>query len=271
MLLKRTVVGLLLGCAALIFTYLGGFVYVAFISAFLAMTAWEYSNLLNALNLKVFPVLVIAGVLIITLGRAFPTWFLFPNSLVLIIFCFAITYLRQYENGSENAAASFGASLSAVIYVGWLGSYLISLRFLDHGMWWMFLVLPLVWLADTGAYLVGTRWGKHSLSARLSPNKTWEGYAGGVLFAVVGGALLAAAYNLWLPSISPQTGALLGLLLSLTIPLGDLTESLFKRQAGVKDSGGIFPGHGGVFDRLDTILWAVPISYLLIIYLFPIL
>jgi phosphatidate cytidylyltransferase len=126
------------------------------------------------------------------------------------------------------------------------------------------LVLPAVWLADTGAYSIGAAYGRHKLSPRLSPKKTWEGYWAGVFTSVVGAMFLAFAYGRWGNlggDISLPQAALLGLLLGLLTPLGDLGESMFKRQAHLKDSSDVIPGHGGFFDRIDSWLWAAVIGY----------
>jgi phosphatidate cytidylyltransferase len=97
-------------------------------------------------------------------------------------------HLFQYERGSQRAGTDFAVTLSGILYIGWLGAYLISLRRLPDGLWWLLTVLPAVWLADTGAYLVGSRFGRHKMTPRLSPKKSWEGYLGGILFSVPGTA-----------------------------------------------------------------------------------
>jgi phosphatidate cytidylyltransferase len=133
------------------------------------------------------------------------------------------------------------------------------------------LVLSAVWIADSGAYFIGRAFGKHKLSPRLSPKKTWEGYLGGVLTGTIGTALMALLFmNLAGPdtTIALWKGALLGLILSVLTTLGDLGESMFKRQVGVKDSSNLIPGHGGVFDRIDSWLWAVAIGYYVIVWIF---
>ena len=119
--------------------------------------------------------------------------------------------------------------------------------------------------------MVGSTIGKHKLAPKTSPHKTWEGYWAGVITGVLGSMGLLTLYNQVFNAgldISLLEVGLLGLVISALIPLGDLTESLIKRQAGEKDSGGIFPGHGGFFDRLDSFFWAAPIGYFLVIYLF---
>jgi phosphatidate cytidylyltransferase len=152
-----------------------------------------------------------------------------------------------------------------------LGAYLISLRNLPEGLWWVLTVLPGVWLADGGAYLIGSRYGRRMLSPRLSPNKTWEGYLGGIVTATLLTPLLALAWSLWTgpqTNVTPVHAALLGLLLAVLTPLGDLGESMIKRQVGAKDSSHILPGHGGIFDRIDTWLWAGVIGYYVIVWFF---
>jgi phosphatidate cytidylyltransferase len=126
------------------------------------------------------------------------------------------------------------------------------------------LVLPCVWFADTGAYFVGATYGKHKMSPRLSPKKSWEGYFAGIASAIFGGAFLAFAYSKWgglAGDINVWQGAILGFLIGTLTPLGDLGESMFKRQSGMKDSSNVIPGHGGFFDRLDTWLWGAVIGY----------
>ncbi len=128
---------------------------------------------------------------------------------------------------------------------------------LEHGPGWVIFLLALVWLADSGAYLAGRRWGRRRMAAHVSPGKTWEGVAGGLLAAGVlalgGGAAIASDVGHLLLFV------LLCLAAAAASVLGDLTESLFKRQAGVKDSGRLLPGHGGVLDRIDSLTAAAPV------------
>ena len=134
------------------------------------------------------------------------------------------------------------------------------------------MVLPAVWLADSGAYFIGRKYGSHKMTPRLSPNKSWEGYFGGIVFSVIGTALLVQIYyqlGLELTSqITPSRAVMIGILMSVIPTLGDLGESMIKRQTGKKDSGTILPGHGGMFDRIDSWLWAAVIGYFAIVWLF---
>ena len=114
-------------------------------------------------------------------------------------------------------------------------------------------------VADSAAYFVGRRFGKRKMSPRVSPKKTWEGFVGGVIVTPIFGALVGL-----LPAaqvITPLHGAILGLLISLIGPIGDLGESVIKRQAGVKDSSNLIPGHGGILDRTDSVLVSSAVGY----------
>jgi phosphatidate cytidylyltransferase len=182
-----------------------------------------------------------------------------------------VYHLAAFERGRDQAGTDFGITISGALYIGWLGAYLVSLRNLPEGMWWVLLVLPGVWLADTGAYFIGRKFGRRKLSPRLSPKKTWEGYIGGIVIATLGTALLAAALRYWAgpqTAITSQGGVFLGIILAAMTPLGDLGESMIKRQVGAKDSSHLLPGHGGVFDRIDSWLWASVLGYYLIIWFF---
>jgi phosphatidate cytidylyltransferase len=152
-----------------------------------------------------------------------------------------------------------------------MGSFFIALRALPEGEGWLLVSLPALWLADSGAYFIGTRFGVHKMTLRLSPKKSWEGYFGGILVAVIGTPLLAILYrNLWLPvetAITPANAVILALAMGVFPTLGDLGESMIKRQAGRKDSGTLLPGHGGMFDRIDSWLWAAFISYYVVVWL----
>jgi len=128
---------------------------------------------------------------------------------------------------------------------------LAAVRELSDGWWWLVLTIGTTWVADSGAYFVGKSIGKHKLSPKLSPKKTWEGYLGGVAVGLLFGGFIGF--------ISPigvfHAVSVAGLVAALGT-LGDLAESMFKRQANAKDSGSLIPGQGGAFDRIDSLMWA---------------
>lgn len=121
-------------------------------------------------------------------------------------------------------------------------------------------VFVMIWLSDTGAYLVGSAIGRHKLFPRISPAKSWEGFAGGVLFATLSGLAASYAFPDWFGALSPARLCGLGLTVAIFSTWGDLVESLIKRSTGVKDSGRLLPGHGGMLDRIDSLLLVIPAS-----------
>ncbi len=270
MLAKRVLVVIVLlpiGLAAII---AGGWYLTALVAFFMGLAAWEYVTLFRAGGLKPARVLVVGGTLLLLLGRNINGFESAPWMISLLILLSMTYHLVAYERGRDQAGTDFGVSLGGMFYIGWIGAYFISLRNLPEGLWWTLVVLPAVWFADSGAYFIGKRFGRHHLSPRLSPNKTWEGYLGGIIVGVLLTAGLSTIWQAWAgpnSAITPLRGALVGLVMGIFPTLGDLGESMIKRQMGVKDSGSILPGHGGAFDRVDSWLWAAVIGYYMILWL----
>jgi phosphatidate cytidylyltransferase len=271
MLAQRLVVTIILLPIGLLAIYVGGLFYALLVALLLALAAREYALLFRANGQHPSVFLVVGGVLLLVAGRAFDGFVSAPLIITLLIVASMIYHLLAYERGCHQAGVDFSVTFAGALYAGWLGAYLISLRDLPEGRWWVLVVLPAVWLADSGAYFIGRAFGRHRMSPRLSPKKTWEGYLGGVVVGTVGAGLLAA---LWQFAVGPDSGislasgAVLGFIMAALTPAGDLGESMIKRQAGMKDSGKLFPGHGGAFDRIDSWLWAAPIGYYVILWFF---
>jgi phosphatidate cytidylyltransferase len=184
-----------------------------------------------------------------------------PVGLVILL---VATLVRRAEFAETVPAAA--ATLLGAGYLGTLGGMMAALRTLpptSEGPWRLVLLFATMMTADTFAYLVGHAIGRHKLAPRISPGKTIEGGLG----ALVGGALAAVVVRqIGLPSL-PLSGAIaLGLGVTVLGTLGDLFESLLKRWAGVKDSGALFPGHGGMLDRLDSLLFGAPVLYYYLLY-----
>ena len=157
---------------------------------------------------------------------------------------------------AANSITGWALGAAGALYIGLCAGYLAALRELPNGIWWLVMALVPTWIADSGAYFVGRRFGRHKLAPVISPGKTWEGYLGGVVAGALGGAVVGA-----ISPLGVGHGLACGLLVGALGVLGDLAESLFKRQANAKDSGHLIPGHGGVFDRIDSLLWAGVIVY----------
>jgi phosphatidate cytidylyltransferase len=235
------------------------------------LTGLEFVALFKAGGLAPSRVLVVGSSLLLVMTR-YLTGFADAAWLITLAVLAAMSYhLYRYERGRDQAATDFAVTIAGIFYLGWLGSYFVSLRELPGGVYWILLVLPATWIADSGAYLVGSRIGRRKMAPRLSPKKSWEGYWGGVAAGVVGTLLLALLIQAVFgpqTGVTPLRGALIGLVMGLVPTLGDLGESMIKRQVGMKDSGTLLPGHGGVFDRIDSWLWAAPIGFYLISVLF---
>ncbi len=154
-------------------------------------------------------------------------------------------------------------TMFGVLYVGVTLSTIVSTRALPAGEFLVLFLAVVTWASDTGAYYAGTLWGKHPLLPSISPKKTVEGVLGGLALAV----LAAVVAQWWFASqLSPLDALILGALLTGTGLIGDLFESMIKRRTGVKDSGGILPGHGGMLDRLDSLLFTAPTFYYYVVY-----
>ena len=165
----------------------------------------------------------------------------------------------------EEAFTSWVWTMAGILYVGWLLSYLVALRGLDDGRNWVFFVLFVTWVSDTTAFFVGRALGRHHLAPNISPGKTWEGAIGGICGAIIISILFFASTPFKLPLI-PWQAILLSILVSVFGQVGDLIESLLKRNTGVKDSGTLMSGHGGILDRLDSIVFAGVVVYYYVIW-----
>lgn len=165
----------------------------------------------------------------------------------------------------EGALTSWVWTIAGILYVGWLLSHLVAIRGLDDGRNWVFFILFVTWVSDTGAFFIGRRFGRHKLAPNISPGKTWEGAVGGICGAILMSILFFTSTLFQLPLVYWQV-ILLSVLVSVFGQLGDLVESLFKRNMGVKDSGKLMPGHGGILDRLDSIVFAGVVVYYYVIW-----
>lgn len=184
----------------------------------------------------------------------------------LILFVLGLC-VRQFVSKSNTAGIlAISTTLFGLMYVPWLLNFIQKIHFfpgiLDNGKFYVLYFILVTKFSDTGAYVVGSLIGKHKMIPRISPAKTWEGFGGAILVSTVTSLVFAHFLGHKMPGMTPVHAVILGVILSSTAVIGDLIESLFKREAGVKDSGNFFPGIGGILDLLDSLLFNAPIMYL---------
>ena len=188
--------------------------------------------------------------------------------LILLVFALGV-FIRQFPEKTNPAGIeTMAITLFGLIYVAWLGNFITRINFADvNGRYFVMLLVVVTKFTDMGAYLVGSTLGRHKMIPRISPKKTWEGTIGGLAFAV-GGAVMCLYWPRQLSTGIVASGMNLthalaiGLLLGTAAVIGDLAESLIKREANVKDSSDILPGHGGALDMLDSFLFTAPLLYI---------
>lgn len=212
--------------------------------------AFEFYRIVARANV---PPLTWFGILWTLLFIVSPHFYFLPIEVLLTTaIIFPLVWLLTTQK-KGNAFARWAWTIAGMLYIGWLMSYLVALRNIDDGRAWVFLAIVATWLSDSSAYLVGRAIGRHKLAPEVSPNKTWEGAIAGVIGAVVICIVIAALLQ---TTIGYLQAVILGIIISVVGQVGDLVKSLFKRNMGVKDSGKIFPGHGGFLDRMDSVAFA---------------
>lgn len=204
------------------------------------------------------PVVLCVAIMLVIMGA-----FVFPQlSVELGMFTALLVIPGWYvvaRKSLEDSLPSSAVAVLATTYVGMLGGSLIRLRNdFPEGSNLVYFLLLVVWLGDSGAYYVGKKFGRHKLSPRISPKKTIEGLLGGVAASAITAVIIQMTFFEQMPL---HHAIIAGVILSITGVIGDLTESMWKRSASVKDSGTLLPGHGGFLDRFDSILFTAPILY----------
>lgn len=264
MLRQRLLLTILLLPVIVFFIWQGGWLFAAGVATVLILAGIEFAGMYRREGQRPSRFLILGGVTALVLARWLTAFELTAEVLTGLILVAMSWHLLDYERGAQRSGTDFALTLTGVLYLGWLGAYLVSLRELPGGHWWVLLALPAIWLADGGAYFVGSAIGRRRMTPRLSPKKSWEGYLAGVALGTGGAAALAALYRgLGAADIGmdPTVGLAVGATVSLLAPLGDLGASMIKRELKLKDSGTLLPGHGGAFDRLDSWLWAGALAF----------
>jgi phosphatidate cytidylyltransferase len=242
----------------------GGYWFLGFVDLFIVLGLFEFYRMMSVKGIHPY-----RGVGIVS-GLTLSTYVYFRSgmyaSFFLTFVLIAIMGLELTRKDNRRAVYHVATTVFGIVYVAYLGSHLVLLRELplqidrpyELGARFVFLAFAVTWASDTGAYVIGSLIGRRPLLPRVSRSKTWEGAVGGVAFAALAGYLASLTFASFLP---PLWGVALGAMCSVIGLLGDLFESMLKRDAEIKDTSQIIPGHGGVLDRFDSLLFTVPLIY----------
>jgi len=255
-------VGLGLGAVILLTLYLWKPAFLAVVGAAVVLAVWELTNALHADRVRVPVVPVLVGALAI-LGAAYAGGS--EPMLVALTLTILATLLWRLPENPAGYVRDITAGVFVTMYLPFLAAFAALLLRADDGADRVVVFIALTVLSDVGGYVAGVLFGRHPMAPTVSPKKSWEGFAGSALFAAVGGALLVTL----LVDGQAWEGVLIGLAVMTAATLGDLGESMIKRDLGIKDMGSLLPGHGGMMDRLDSLLLAAPVTYLLLSWLVP--
>lgn len=285
---QRAISAVFIVAATLVAAFLGRTVFALFVAAVLALAAREFFQMLRHGGHRPLGAYGFVAALGLPLIALLGQW----SSLVVpivfaLVFAPMLTLLWRVDYAG--ALTDWAVTVGAALYIGLPAAHFVLLRDLPgplpsfvapldalgawqlpslgataRGLGWFLMAQIVTWASDVGAYLVGRRWGRHTLAPRISPGKTIEGACGGLAWGALAGWGSAFAFGL---ALHPAIAVLVGIVLSVAVQLGDLVESLFKRQAGVKDSGAALPGHGGIFDRIDGLMIAIVVAYYLALVL----
>lgn len=242
-------------------TYAGGWLLAAVVFLVVIRAAFEAFALFRPAGYRPsLPVAVIIMALF-SLAARFPDLQLTGLLLTVSLMGSLIWQLLRPPRGQP--VQSWALTLGIALWLGWLASHFVQLRDLSPafglgpGTRWLAIVFLVTWVNDSAAYFVGKAIGRHHCCPYLSPHKTWEGTIGGW----IGGVAATVLLGFWLVDLPWAHGLALGALVATVAPFGDLAKSMIKRQMGVKDFAGLIPGHGGMFDRIDSLLFVAPAIY----------
>ena len=255
-------VGLGLGALILASVYLWKPAFVAVVCAAVVLGVWELSNAFGSDRVRVPVVPLAVGAVVIVVSA-----YAGGSEAVVValtLTTFAVMIWRAPENPS-GYLRDVTAAVFVIVYLPLLAAFAALLLREADGADRVVVFVVLTVLSDVGGYVAGVLFGRHPMAPKVSPKKSWEGFAGSALFCVVGGAVMLPTMlggEVW-------HGVLIGAAVMATATLGDLGESMIKRDLGIKDMGSLLPGHGGVMDRLDSLLPAAPVTFLLLGWLVP--
>jgi phosphatidate cytidylyltransferase len=220
-----------------------------------AVGQWEFTGIFERAGVRTFRWLGLLGGSVLTASFALPVSERVAFTAVLLVLLGAGLLHRRAGRAAWEPVA---VTLLGVAYVNWLLGYAFWLRDLDAGVAWVLLLVSVTWLGETAAYVVGSTLGRHQLAPSISPRKTIEG---AVAQLVMSGLAALGARAWFFPALSLESAIVVGLLLGVAGQVGDLIESAIKRSVGTKDTGRLIPGHGGMLDRVDSLLVNTPVLF----------
>lgn len=238
--------------------FFGGWFFAALILAIALIGGYEFGKMTEVNGYHFLPwIYYPSAVVFVVLAQLFTET---PGILLAALFLSFAAYMLCFIFGKAKLA-EVAVNIAAVVYLPVTLSTAVLMRSgWEDGMFFLFLMLIIPWFTDSGAYFVGSAIGRHKLMPKVSPKKSVEGFVGGIVAAVIGALLL----NIFTDLLPVALMILTAVVVSVGGQIGDLCESSIKRWAGVKDSGTLIPGHGGVLDRFDSMLFAAPLLYLIV-------
>lgn len=260
MVVKRIITGVLIAIVVGFTIWYGEPILTILAAIVAALAAYEYYSIVRSEHVRPLTYLGIVFAVLMVLNAHSPFNFTLPLLFVLATLVPLIWMI--FRPNKDNSFINWSWTLTGIFYTGWLISFYVSIRALEQGIGWIFLVLACSAFSDVFAYATGSKMGKHAMASSISPGKTWEGAIGGlvgsILFAIVVSLCFTLPLNFWQMILA-------GAIIAVFSQLGDLVESLLKRNMKTKDTGSLLPGHGGILDRIDSHLLIAPVAYYLIV------
>lgn len=256
MLIKRIISSIVL-ITVIAFTILIDWVCGLVSTLFIIAGLYEFFTMLEKKGIKIYKYFGIGIGIVIPLSIVFHFEITKSWELLFIVLASLFLIVMQFRRGeSSGTIVDISTTIFGILYISWFLSFMIKIRYLEGGLGLFLALLLITKLGDIGAYLIGSRFGRRPLIPRISPNKSVEGAIGGLIFSIAG-ALIAGPFL----KFSYLHLIFIGIFFGVLAQLGDLSESLMKRDCQVKDSGRLFPGMGGVLDVVDSLLFTAPVFY----------
>lgn len=249
----------LIGLAAYVLFRMSAYYFGLLTVIFVGAALFEFFTLLREAKVPSFRLFGVAMGVAVTLTVVADSGAVQSGDvLFLVLGCLFLFVIQFFRHNNSEALVGISLTLFGILYVAWFLSFVIKIRFMPNGVFWVAFLLAVTKAADIGAYISGTLLGRHALIPHISPKKSVEGTFGGLLLSVI----VALALRPYIPvSMSLAHVAAIGFLIGIVGQVGDLSESLMKRFCNAKDSGALLPGMGGVLDAVDSILFTAPIFY----------